>query len=70
MRGEELPEVHTKERWGHKRGQRYEVSNGDEIHHTCAKKFIVDLGQVDGRDNGGKGVTVQVCDVHKPLMSV
>ena len=25
---------------------------------------------VDGQDSGGKGITAQVCRVHRPLMSV
>ena len=31
MAEDELPEIETKESWGSKRGQSYEVANGDEI---------------------------------------
>merc|ERR1712024_357380 len=34
------------------------------------KKFIAHMVTVDGQDSGGKGITAQVCKVHRPLMSV
>ena len=70
MAEEELPEVETKESWGSKRGQSYEVANGDEIDNKGEKKFVGHMVTIDGGDSGGRGVTAQVCDVHRPLMAV
>ena len=67
---EDLPEVVTRESWGSKRGQSYEVANGDEIPNQGEKKFVAYMTTVEGRDSEGRGVTAQVCDVHRPLMSV
>ena len=67
---DDLPEVETKESWGSKHGQTYEVANGDEIHNKGEKRFIAHMELVDGSDSGPRGVTAQVCDVHRPLMSV
>ena len=36
---EELPEIETKESWGSKRGQSYEVANGDEIDNLGEKRL-------------------------------
>ena len=55
---------------GSKHGQTYEVANGDEIDNEGEKKFIAHMVTVDGQDSGGKGITAQVCRVHRPLMSV
>ena len=70
MAEDELPEVETKESWGSKRGQSYEVANGDEIDNKGEKKFVGNMVTVQGGDSGGRGITAQVCDVHGPLMSV
>ena len=70
MAEDELPEIETKESWGSKRGQSYEVANGDEIPNQGEKKFVAYMATVEGRDSEGRGVTAQVCDVHRPLMSV
>ena len=67
---DDLPEVETKESWGSKHGQKYEVANGDEIHNKGEKRFIAHMELVDGSDSGPRGVTAQVCDVHRPLMAV
>merc|ERR1712024_277855 len=68
--GEDLPEVETRESWGSKHGQSYEVANGDEIDNEGEKKFVAHMVTVNGEDSGGKGITAQVCKVHRPLMSV
>ena len=70
MADDELPEVETKESWGSKHGQAYEVANGAEIDNKGEKKFIAYMTTVDGQSSEGKGITAQVCDVHRPLMSV
>ena len=70
MAEDELPQVETKESWGSKRGQSYEVANGDEIPNQGEKKFVGYMATVEGRESEGRGVTAQVCDVHRPLMSV
>ena len=62
--------METKESWGSKRGQSYEVANGDEIFNQGDKKFIAYMTTVQGQDSEGRGVTAQICDVHRPLMSV
>ena len=67
---DDLPEVETTASWGSKHGQTYEVANGDEIDNEGEKKFIAHMVTVDGQDSGGKGITAQVCRVHRPLMSV
>ena len=64
------PEVETQESWGSKHGQSYEVANGDEIDNEGEKRFIAHMVTVEGLDSGGKGITAQVCKVHRPLMSV
>ena len=46
------------------------MANGDEIDNEGEKKFIAHMMTVDGADSGGKGITAQVCKVHRPLMSV
>ena len=66
---DDLPEVETKESWGSKHGQKYEVANGHEIRNKGEKRFIALMVMVDGTDSGPRGVTAQVCDVHRPLMS-
>ena len=70
MSEDDLPEVETQESWGSKDGQSYEVANGDEIDNEGEKRFIAHMLTVDGADSGGKGITAQVCKVHRPLMSV
>ena len=60
----------NQESWGSKHGQSYEVANGDEIDNEGEKRFIAHMVTVDGADSGGKGITAQVCKVHRPLMSV
>ena len=70
MAEDDLPEVETTESWGSKHGQSYEVANGDEIDNEGEKKFIAHMVTVEGADSGGKGITAQVCKVHRPLMSV
>ena len=67
---EDLPEVETKESWGSRRGQSYEVANGEEIENKGEKKFIGTLTRDDGGESGKRMVTAQVCDVHRPLLSV
>ena len=34
------------------------------------RRFIAHMLKIDGTDSGGKGITAQVCKVHRPLMSV
>ena len=70
MAEDDLPEVETQESWGSKHGQSYEVANGNEIENEGEKRFIAHMLTVEGTDSGGKGVTAQVCAVHRPLMSV
>merc|ERR1712026_473795 len=70
MAEEDLPEVETKESWGSKHGQSYEVANGDEIDNEGEKQFVAHMVTVEGADSGGRGITAQVCKVHRPLMSV
>ena len=67
---DDLPEVETKESWGSKHGQSYEVANGDEIDNEGEKTFIAHMLTIDGADSGGRGIVAQVCKVHRPLMSV
>ena len=67
---DELPEIETKESWGSKHGQKYEVANGEEIGNVGEKRFVAHMVMVDGEDSGPRGVTAQVCDVHRPLMAV
>ena len=57
MSEEDLPEVETKESWGSKHGQSYEVANGDEIDNEGEKRFVAHMVTVDGGDSGGKGIT-------------
>ena len=70
MAEEELPEVETKESWGSKRGQSYEVANGQEIFNQGEKRFVAYMATVGDQDSEAQGVTAQICDVHRPLMSV
>ena len=42
----------------------------NEIENEGEKSFIAHMVTVDGLDSGGKGITAQVCKVHRPLMSV
>ena len=63
-------EIPTRESWGSKHGQAYEVANGEEIKNMGEKKFVAHMVSVEGGDTGGKGITAQICDVHRPLMSV
>merc|ERR1739836_66093 len=70
MAENDLPEIETKESWGSKHGQSYEVANGDEIDNEGEKTFVAHMLTVDGADSGGKGIVAQVCKVHRPLMSV
>ena len=70
MAEDDLPEVETKESWGSNHGQSYEVANGEEIHNKGEKGFVAPMAKVDGSDSVPRGVTAQVCDVHRPLMSV
>ena len=46
------------------------MANGDEIDSEGEKRFVAHMVTVDGMDSGGKGITAQVCKVHRPLMSV
>ena len=70
MAESDLPEIPTQESWGSKHGQAYEVANGEEIKNMGEKKFVAHMESIEGRDTGGKGITAQICDVHRPLMSV
>ena len=70
MGEEDLPEVATKESWGSKRGQSYEVANGAEIENKKEKVFVGHMLTDDGRDSGAQQITAQICEVHRPLMSV
>ena len=67
---DDLPEIPTKESWGSKHGQSYEVANGEEIKNLGEKKFVAHMVTTEGMGTGGKGITAQICDVHRPLMSV
>ena len=70
MAEDDLPEVPTKESWGSKHGQSYEVANGEEIDNLGEKSFVAHMATTSGGDSGGKGITAQICNVHRPLMSV
>ena len=70
MSEDDLPEVETKESWGSRHGQSYEVANGNEIDNLGEKQFVAHMVTIDGADSGGKGITAQICAVHRPLMSV
>ena len=48
MTEDELPEVDTKESWGNKHGQSYEVANGDEIDNKGGKE-VYSTYDDDGR---------------------
>ena len=70
MAEDDLSEVPTKESWGSKHGSAYEVANGEEIKNVGEKKFVAHMVTTEGGDSGGKGITTQICNVHRPLMSV
>ena len=55
MAESDLPEVQTKESWGSKHGQAYEVANGEEIKNVGEKKFVAHMVTTEGGDSGGKG---------------
>ena len=65
MNEDELPEVQTKESWGSRRGQSYEIANGDEIDNKGEKTIIGET--VEGY---ACSVAAQVCDVNRDLLSV
>ena len=46
------------------------MANGEEIDNEGEKSFIAHMLTIEGADSGGKGITAQVCKVHRPLMSV
>merc|ERR1712026_313924 len=50
MAEEDLPEVETKESWGSKHGQSYEVANGEEIDNEGEKRFVAHMVTVEGAD--------------------
>ena len=60
-----LQNVDTKQGNAYKRGVKYEVANGEVIDNLGEKTFegVLESGEV-------RGVTAQVCDVNKALMSV
>ena len=64
--GEEmLKSVETTEGKAFKRGVQYEVANGDLVPNLGEKKFTC-----VGEDGKHRGITAQVCDVNKALLSV
>ena len=46
------------------------MANGDEIDNKGEKKLVGNMVTFLGGDSGGRGITAQICDVHRPLMSV
>ena len=66
----EVPEAEAKESWGSRNGQTYEVANGDEIPNEGEKQFRACAETLYGGYSEEKAMTVQVCSVHRPLMSV
>ena len=66
----DVPEAETKESWGSRNGQSYEVASGDEIPNEGEKKFTACAETLQGDYSEEKAMTVQVCPVHRPLMSV
>ena len=60
-----LQNIDTKQGNAYKRGVKYEVANGEVIDNLGEKTFegVLESGEV-------RGVTAQVCDVNKALMSV
>ena len=48
----------------------YRVANGEEIDNLGEKRFVAHMVTTEGGDSGGKGITAQICNVHRPLMSV
>ena len=46
------------------------MANGEEIKNLGEKEFIAHMTTTEGGDSGGKGITAQVCEVHRPLMAV
>ena len=46
------------------------ASHWEEIENKGEKKFIGTLTRDDGSESGKRMVTAQVCDVHRPLLSV
>ena len=52
----DLPEIPTKESWGSKHGQSYEVANGEEIDNLGEKRFVAHMVTTEGGDSGGKGI--------------
>ena len=45
------------------------MANGEEIDNLGEKQFVAHMVTTEGGDSGGKGITAQVCNVHRPLMS-
>ena len=72
MNEDDLTEVPTKESWGSKHGQKYEVANGAVIENEGEKEFV---GHVKAQNGSMKMwsarlTRTQVAGVHRPLMSV
>ena len=60
-----LRSVETTEGSACRRGVQYEVANGDLVPNLGEKKFCC-----VGEDGKSRGITAQVCDVNKALLSV
>ena len=65
-----VPEIQTRESWGSRNGQTYEVASGDEIPNEGEKHFHACAEMVRGGFSEEKAMTIQVSPVHQPLMSV
>ena len=55
MAEDELPEVETKDSWGSKHGQAYEVANGAEIENQGEKKFVGYMSSIEGWERRRRG---------------
>ena len=60
-----LTSVETKEGSAYRRGVQYEVANGERVANLGEKKFVC-----YGDEGQERGMTAQVCDVNKALLSV
>ena len=57
--------IETRESSAYKRGMQYEVANGERVANLGQKKFVC-----YGDEGQERGMTAQVCDVNKALLSV
>ena len=60
-----ITSVETREGSAYRRGVQYEVANGERVANLGEKKFVC-----YGDEGQERGMTAQVCDVNKALLSV